>query len=73
MIERTMRAVQLLGRGGYEQLSVSDRVPIPRPSVGEVLIRVSAHPGRGCIRRDRVDRCLLKSCHRVTRTALSAR
>ncbi len=37
-----MRAVQLLGRGGYEQLSVSDSVPIPEPSVGEVLIRVGA-------------------------------
>ena len=37
-----MRAVVLTGHGGYECLSFRDDVPVPVPSAGEVLIRVSA-------------------------------
>ncbi|MCU1394773.1 MAG: NAD-dependent epimerase/dehydratase family protein [Ilumatobacteraceae bacterium] len=41
-IPPVMRAVHLLGRGGFEQLQVRDDVPVPRPGVGDVLIRVGA-------------------------------
>ena len=38
----TMRAVQMIGRGGYDQLVISNDVPVPRAGPGEVLIRVGA-------------------------------
>ena len=37
----TMRAVQLVGHGGPEQLKMVD-MPVPAPAAGEVLIRISA-------------------------------
>ena len=37
-----MRAVQLMGRGGYEQLVVSRDVAVPEVGPGEVLVRVGA-------------------------------
>ena len=42
MFPTTMRAVQMIGRGGYEQLVMSNDVPVPEPGPGEVLIRVNA-------------------------------
>jgi NADPH:quinone reductase-like Zn-dependent oxidoreductase len=41
-IPRAMKAVQLVGHGGYEQLVFRDDVPVPVPAPGEVLIRVGA-------------------------------
>lgn len=41
MLPETMKAVQLLGHGGLEQLAYRD-VPVPTPDKGEVLIEVSA-------------------------------
>jgi NADPH:quinone reductase-like Zn-dependent oxidoreductase len=41
-IPRTMKAVLLLGHGGYEQLVFRDDVPVPMPAAGEVLIRIGA-------------------------------
>ena len=37
-----MRAVLLTGNGGYECLDFRDDVPVPAPTVGEVLIRIGA-------------------------------
>jgi NADPH:quinone reductase-like Zn-dependent oxidoreductase len=37
-----MRAVQMIGRGGYEQLVVSTDVPMPTAGAGQVLLRVGA-------------------------------
>jgi NADPH:quinone reductase-like Zn-dependent oxidoreductase len=37
-----MKAVQLKGHGGYEQLVFRDDAPVPVPARGEVLIRVGA-------------------------------
>ena len=42
MFPTTMRAVQMIGRGGYDQLLIVNDVPVPAPGAGEVLIRVSA-------------------------------
>lgn len=42
MVPTTMKAVLLLGHGGYEQLAFRDDVPVPAPGAGEVLIRVGA-------------------------------
>jgi NADPH:quinone reductase-like Zn-dependent oxidoreductase len=39
---RTMRAVLLLGHGGFEQLSVRDDVAVPEPAQGQVLVKVAA-------------------------------
>ncbi len=41
-IPKTMRAVRMMGRGGYEQLDVSDDVAVPVAGPGDVLIRVGA-------------------------------
>ena len=41
-LPHTMRAAQLMGRGGYEQLVVSDEVAVPNAGPGQVLIRVGA-------------------------------
>jgi len=38
----TMKAVLLLGHGGYDKLSYRDDVPVPRPAPGWVLIKVGA-------------------------------
>jgi NADPH:quinone reductase-like Zn-dependent oxidoreductase len=37
-----MRAVLLLGHGGFEQLEFRVDVPVPQPAAGEVLIRIGA-------------------------------
>jgi NADPH:quinone reductase-like Zn-dependent oxidoreductase len=37
-----MKAVLLLGHGGFEQLEYREDVPVPAPGPGEVLIRVGA-------------------------------
>jgi NADPH:quinone reductase-like Zn-dependent oxidoreductase len=37
-----MSGVLLVGHGGYEKLEFSDRIPVPKPGPGEVLIRVAA-------------------------------
>jgi len=42
MVPKTMKAVLLLGHGGYEQLAYREDVPVPTPQAGEVLIRVGA-------------------------------
>lgn len=42
MIRTTMRAVQLIGHGGLDQLVYRDDVPLPQPAATEVLIEVSA-------------------------------
>ena len=42
MIPARMKAVLLLGHGGFEQLQLRDDVPVPVPQAGEVLIRVGA-------------------------------
>jgi len=42
MIPRQMRAVQLIGHGGPEELVYRTDVPVPVPRAGEVLIRVGA-------------------------------
>ena len=41
-IPGTMKAVLLMGHGGYEQLVFRDDVPVPTPAAGEVLIRIGA-------------------------------
>jgi NADPH:quinone reductase-like Zn-dependent oxidoreductase len=41
-IPTTMRAVYLIGQGGFDQLHYREDVPVPLPRPGEVLIRVSA-------------------------------
>ncbi len=41
-IPATMRAAQLMGRGGPEMLEVRDDVPVPVPALGQALIRVAA-------------------------------
>ncbi len=41
-VPMSMSAVQLLGHGGPDMLVYQDDVPTPRPSAGEVLIRVAA-------------------------------
>jgi NADPH:quinone reductase-like Zn-dependent oxidoreductase len=41
-IPDSMRAVLLTGHGGVEMLQCRDDVPVPRPGLGEVLIRVAA-------------------------------
>jgi len=38
----TMKAVLLLGHGGFEQLEYRENVPVPTPGPGEVLVRVGA-------------------------------
>ncbi|MDP6705889.1 MAG: alcohol dehydrogenase family protein [Alphaproteobacteria bacterium] len=38
----TMRAVVLIGHGGYDKLEYRDDVPLPRPQPGEALVRVGA-------------------------------
>lgn len=42
MLPTQMRAILLLGHGGPDQLAWREDVPVPRPRVGEVLIRVAA-------------------------------
>lgn len=42
MIPKTMKAVQLIGHGGLDQLVYREDVPVPQPAPGEVLIEVSA-------------------------------
>jgi NADPH:quinone reductase-like Zn-dependent oxidoreductase len=42
MIPKRMRAVLLLGHGGFEQLAFRDDVAVPAPAAGEVLVRVRA-------------------------------
>jgi NADPH:quinone reductase-like Zn-dependent oxidoreductase len=42
MVPSTMKAVQLVGHGGLDQLVYRDDVPVPEPADGEVLIEVSA-------------------------------
>jgi NADPH:quinone reductase-like Zn-dependent oxidoreductase len=37
-----MRAVLLVGHGGFEKLQFRDDIPVPRPGPGEVLIKVAA-------------------------------
>ncbi len=37
-----MRAVLLTGHGGYDKLELRDDVPVPKPGVDDVLIRVGA-------------------------------
>jgi NADPH:quinone reductase-like Zn-dependent oxidoreductase len=37
-----MKAVLLLGHGGFDQLAFRDDVPVPRPGPSDVLIRVAA-------------------------------
>jgi NADPH:quinone reductase-like Zn-dependent oxidoreductase len=39
---RTMRAVLLLGHGGFDRLELRDDVPVPSPANGEVLVKVTA-------------------------------
>jgi len=41
-IPPVMKAVQLVGHGGLDQLAYRDDVPTPRPAAGEVLIDVHA-------------------------------
>src|SRR5271166_635958 len=41
-LPRTMKAVLLLGHGGFEQLEYRENVPVPIPGAGEVLMRVAA-------------------------------
>lgn len=41
-VPTTMRAVLLIGHGGYEQLKFVTDAPVPRPHPGEVLVRVGA-------------------------------
>jgi len=41
-IAANMRAVLLTGHGGYEKLELRDDVPVPKPGVDDVLIRVGA-------------------------------
>jgi NADPH:quinone reductase-like Zn-dependent oxidoreductase len=42
MVPARMKAVLLLGHGGFEQLQYRSDVPVPAPQAGEVLIRVGA-------------------------------
>ncbi len=42
MVPETMKAVQLVGHGGLDQLVYREDVPVPQPAQGEVLIEVSA-------------------------------
>ncbi|MDC0662749.1 alcohol dehydrogenase family protein [Marinobacter sp. SS21] len=42
MFPSVMKAVQLIGHGGLDQLIYREDVPVPSPGVGEVLIEVSA-------------------------------
>ena len=42
MVPSTMKAVQLVGHGGLDQLVYREDVPVPEPAAGEVLIEVSA-------------------------------
>ena len=42
MLPETMHGVQLTGHGGLEKLVYRTDLPVPRPGVGEVLIRVAA-------------------------------
>lgn len=42
MIPTIMQGVYLLGHGGFEQLQYRHDIPVPKPSAGEVLIRVGA-------------------------------
>ena len=41
-IPETMRAVLLTGYGGFDKLEYRNNVPVPRPGLDEVLIRVGA-------------------------------
>ncbi|WP_442958447.1 alcohol dehydrogenase family protein [Photobacterium frigidiphilum] len=41
-IPNTMTGIQLIGHGGPEMLKCSNNIPVPKPEVNEVLIRVSA-------------------------------
>lgn len=41
-IPAVMSGVLLVGHGGYDKLEFSDRIPVPKPGPGEVLIRVAA-------------------------------
>lgn len=41
-IAANMRAVLLTGHGGYEKLKLRDDVPVPKPGIDDVLIRVGA-------------------------------
>ncbi|CAG22951.1 hypothetical oxidoreductase protein [Photobacterium profundum SS9] len=41
-IPKTMKGIQLIGHGGPEMLQYSNDIPVPKPEVNEVLIRVSA-------------------------------
>lgn len=42
MVPDTMKAVQLVGHGGLDQLKYREDVPVPTPTEGEVLIEVTA-------------------------------
>ena len=42
MVPTAMKAVQLVGHGGLDQLVYREDVPVPEPAAGEVLIEVSA-------------------------------
>jgi NADPH:quinone reductase-like Zn-dependent oxidoreductase len=41
-VPERMRAVLLIGHGGFDQLAYREDVPVPRPERGEVLMRVAA-------------------------------
>ncbi|MER8409582.1 alcohol dehydrogenase family protein [Mesorhizobium sp. M1307] len=41
-VPSVMSGVLLVGHGGYDKLKFSDRIPVPKPGPGEVLIRVAA-------------------------------
>ena len=41
-LPETMKAVQLVGHGGLDQLEYREDVPVPAPAPGEVLLEVSA-------------------------------
>ena len=41
-IPDTMKAVQLMGHGGFDRLVYSEEVPVPKPGPGEVLVEVTA-------------------------------
>lgn len=41
-VPKAMAAVQLIGHGGLDKLVFSREVPVPVPTPGEVLVRVTA-------------------------------
>ena len=42
MIPTSMRAVLLVGHGGYDKLEYVTDAPVPQPAADEVLVRVGA-------------------------------